>query len=180
MAWYLDKFPNLENATLGWVYNALRTAMDDLFLHGVYVTSRHNEIKWNSTGSTQPEYFNYSDIIRGQKSPTILPILQQLVRVNNKQSTPRITDLLWGESTGDMWIPLTKGKYVESFSMPWRHHVYDHMNISPPSVSHIIHTMPPSHAWMHHQCVLSCMSANAFHPGVTDRQYGSWYASHDT
>ena len=100
MAWCLDKFSNLENATLGWLYKALRTAMDDLFLHGVYVTSRHNEIKWNSAGSTQPEYFNYSDIIRGKKSPTILPILQQLVRVNSKESTLRITDPLWGGTCG--------------------------------------------------------------------------------
>ena len=30
---------------------------------------------------------------------------------------------LWGESTGDRWIPLTKASNAESVSIWWRHHV---------------------------------------------------------
>ena len=29
---------------------------------------------------------------------------------------------LWGESTGDRWIPLTKGQWRENVSIWWRHH----------------------------------------------------------
>ena len=28
---------------------------------------------------------------------------------------------LWGESTGDLWIPLTKGQYAKNVSIWWRH-----------------------------------------------------------
>ena len=31
--------------------------------------------------------------------------------MTRKTSKPRITGILWGESTGDRWIPLTKGQY---------------------------------------------------------------------
>ena len=30
---------------------------------------------------------------------------------------------LWGEFTGDRWIPHTKGSDVENISSPWRHHM---------------------------------------------------------
>ena len=29
---------------------------------------------------------------------------------------------LWGESTGDRWIPRTKGQNMEKFSIWWHHH----------------------------------------------------------
>ena len=31
--------------------------------------------------------------------------------------------LVWGESTGDQWIPITKGSTAENDTIWWRHHV---------------------------------------------------------
>ena len=49
------------------------------------------------------------------KSPATRPFVQRLAEANNMKETSKIratsaTGLLWGESTVERWIPLTKGQ----------------------------------------------------------------------
>ena len=50
-------------------------------------------------------------------SPATL-FIQQFVQAYNKEIIKfHITGRLWGESTGDQWIPLTKGQLCKVISM---------------------------------------------------------------
>ena len=59
--------------------------------------------------------------ISTQWQPTYL--FNSLFRLMTKTiSKPHIAGSLWGESTGDQWIPLTKGQNVERISISWCYH----------------------------------------------------------
>ena len=49
------------------------------------------------------------------------PFVQTQIKENIK--SPRQWPL-WGEFTGDRWIPLTKASNAENVSVRWRHHAY--------------------------------------------------------
>ena len=51
------------------------------------------------------------------------PFVQAQIKENSK--APRHWPL-WGESTGDRWIPLTKGQWHSKVSIWWRHHDWWH------------------------------------------------------
>ena len=60
------------------------------------------------------DQFHYSDVIMRAmvlKSPASRLVIQPFVQAQIKENTkaPRHWPL-WGESTGDRWIPLTKGQ----------------------------------------------------------------------
>ena len=46
-----------------------------------------------------------------------------LRHTSKKTSTLRATGALWGESTVDRWIPLTRASNAENISISWRHHL---------------------------------------------------------
>ena len=47
-------------------------------------------------------------------------------RRSKKTSKLRVTGPLWGEFTGDWWIPVQGASNAENVSIWWRHHVVDH------------------------------------------------------
>ena len=59
-------------------------------------------------------HLNYSDmnVSLSKKSPANRLFVQQFVQTDRMEKTPklRITALLWGETTGDLWILPAKGK----------------------------------------------------------------------
>ena len=62
-----------------------------------------------------------------------LPFVQVQIKENIKASRHWPS---WGESTGDWWIPLTKGQWRGNVSIWWRHHVaiWSMDNVSPPQL----------------------------------------------
>ena len=82
----------------------------------------------------QPCLLSHYNDIAGRswphKSPITWLFIQQLVQANNTQNKLRMTGPLWGKSTSDQWIPLTKGqwwrKYFHVMTSSWlvlSHHI---------------------------------------------------------
>ena len=57
----------------------------------------------------------------GLKSPASREFVQPFVQIREDINAPRHLPL-WGESTGDRRIPLTRASNMENFSIWWRHH----------------------------------------------------------
>ena len=73
--------------------------------------------------------FDYNDVIMDAmtytctKSPAPLLFTHIFVQAQIKEKGKDVCHWpLWGESTGDRWIPLTKGQLRENCSFWWRHH----------------------------------------------------------
>ena len=64
---------------------------------------------------------HYNDLI--WVLDTLQPFVQWFGPANKQEMIKfRITKIFGRESTADRWFPLTKVLYVESVSMPLRHH----------------------------------------------------------
>ena len=62
------------------------------------------------------------------KSPASRSFTQPFIQAQIKENIEATRHWpLWGEFTGDRWIPLTKASDDENVSIWWRHHVYRHM-----------------------------------------------------
>ena len=67
--------------------------------------------QWPIIPSDTDHYSNVTWESRRLRSPATWVFIQQFIRDNIKETSEnRITGRLWRESTGERWIPLTKGQ----------------------------------------------------------------------
>ena len=105
-SWQLSGFS--EGGTLGYHMTISRTTNDD-------------EVAIMSG-------FHYNDVIMRSTASQItsLPIVYQTVYSSTDQRKHQLAPShwpLWGEFTGDRWIPAQKASNAENVSIWWRHHV---------------------------------------------------------
>ena len=89
---------------------------------------------WNSSLASQGwkevfSFWNYARTLKGHGRHGVLnnqqhDCFEHLIQANNKEIIKtRIAGRLWGKSTGDRWILLTRSaSNAESISMTWRHY----------------------------------------------------------
>ena len=103
---YIEPFPKRSLSHRGSMIRKY-----DVFLM-IHVTWIYRTVQWRH---------NERDGVSDQRSPVLF--VQPFAQAQIKESIKALRHRpLWGESTGDRWIPLTKGQWRGKCIHWWRHH----------------------------------------------------------
>ena len=87
-----------------------------------------DEMSWDDTVSSEDRFPLYSDVMMGAMASQITSasIVYSTVQAQIKENIKGPHHwLLWGEFTGDRWIPPQRASIAENVSIWWRHHTIE-------------------------------------------------------
>ena len=127
----------LKTGAISWplgrgVWQRWRLCMDNFT-----DSSKLDGVLWGYVKDNRTHYSDVTWVSYHLRSPATWMFVQQFVWAGIKErSKVCITGLLWRESTGNQWIPLTSASNVEDVSISWRHHKYNLIRENVPLDAH--------------------------------------------
>ena len=115
-------FQSVRDWLMGKIIAAWLVIADERVVHAHETQWCQQDVKFVVTGDTAvyPWQWRHNEHHGVSNQRQLDCLFNRLFRLTSNKHETRVTDRLWRESTGDRWIPLTKGQSRWNFFMAWR------------------------------------------------------------